>query len=312
MDAGTILAVTVGGVLVTSLAVWFSISLAHKFGVHDHPDSMRKTQEHPIPKLGGLAVAIAFSAVALVGLTASGNSDLIPLALAVILPALMAATIGYIDDLRHLQPIIRLALQAVFGLLAWSLGTRAEVTGFVLADLTLTVLFIMLVVNGINLLDNSDGLAGSTVLVSALGASVIAVMFGQELVSLLGFALVGVCIGFLWHNWYPARVYMGDSGAYFLGFLLASLVIRLTPTSVPRLLGVAIALLLVALPLLDTLFVVVRRMMSGVHPFTAGRDHLSHVIQGSGRSTQVSVLSLQVAAVLFALLAVTVASVARG
>lgn len=80
--------------------------------------------------------------------------------------------------------------------------------------------------------------------------------------TLLGFALVGVCIRFLWHNWYPARVYMGDSGAYFLGFLLASLVIQLSPTTVPRLLGVVIALLLVALPLLDTRFVVVRRMAS--------------------------------------------------
>lgn len=308
MNVGNILAVLIGGVLISSVTVWFSIGLADKFGVHDHPDHNRKNQDRPIPKLGGLAVAFAFSLVTLVGLLVSGNSDLISLALTVIVPALLAAIIGYIDDLRHLPPILRLTLQAVLGVVAWLLGTRAEVTGFSLIDLVVTVLFIMVVVNGINLLDNSDGLAGSTVLVSALGASAIAILFGQELVSLLGFALVGVCIGFLWHNWHPARVYLGDSGAYFLGFLLASLIIRLSPISVPRLTGVVIALLLVALPLLDTLFVVIRRVNSGIHPFTAGRDHLSHQLQSRGLSTQTSVLALQSVAVILALLAVIIST----
>ena len=163
-------------------------------------------------------------------------------------------------------------------------------------------------VNGINLLDNSDGLAGATVLVSALGASIIAIVFGQLFNSLLGLALVGVCVGYLWHNWHPATVYMGDSGAYFLGFLLATLVIRLRPDSMQPMWGALIALLLVALPIVDTTYVVVKRLRAGIHPFTAGRDHLSHVLQDRGRSVPGSVLLLQGVLVCSSALAVGLAA----
>jgi UDP-GlcNAc:undecaprenyl-phosphate GlcNAc-1-phosphate transferase len=196
----------------------------------------------------------------------------------------------------------------LLAVVAFALGSRVALTGILWVDAAITVFWFMAVVNGINLLDNSDGLAGSTVLVSSLGASIIAVLFGQQLVSLLGFALVGVCIGFLWHNWYPAKVYLGDSGAYFLGFLLATLVLRLRPESVSQLAGVAIALLLVALPLLDTSYVVIKRLRAGVHPFTAGRDHLSHVLQDRGRSVPASVLSLQTMLGTTTLLAVGIAA----
>jgi UDP-GlcNAc:undecaprenyl-phosphate GlcNAc-1-phosphate transferase len=302
-------AVVVGAAVLSGLTVYASIQVAHRLGIHDHPDGGRKIQDRPIPKLGGLAVALAFSLSAVAVLLLAGRPDAAGLAVGVLLPALLAAAVGYADDLRHLRPRVRLALQAALGLLAWILGTRIELTGVLAVDLVLTLVWFMVVVNGINLLDNSDGLAGSTVLLSSLGASLIAVMFGQELVSLLGFALVGVCIGYLWHNWHPARVYMGDSGAYFLGFLLASLVIRLRPESVPQATGAIIAILLVALPLLDTGYVVVKRLRAGIHPFTAGRDHLAHVLQGQGRSVPTSVIALQSVLAVTTLLAVGIAAV---
>lgn len=283
----------VGAALVSGMAVAVSIRLAHRFGVHDHPDGARKTQERPIPKLGGLAVAVAFSVSSIVVLLVAERPDSAGLAAGVLLPALLASGVGYVDDLRHLNPVLRLALQAALGALAWVFGVHIELTGSAIADLMLTVLWFMVVVNGINLLDNSDGLAGGAVLVSALGASIVAVILGQELVTILGLALVGVCIGYLWHNWHPARVYMGDSGAYFLGFLLASLIIILRPSSISPLAGAAIAVLLVSLPIVDTTYVVAKRLRAGVHPFTAGRDHLAHVLQDGGRSVPASVLTLQ-------------------
>jgi UDP-GlcNAc:undecaprenyl-phosphate GlcNAc-1-phosphate transferase len=301
-------AVLVGGTVISALTVWLSIGLAHRIGAHDHPDGGRKTQERPIPKLGGLAVAVAFAAVAIVGLLGLGRPDTLALALAALLPALGGALVGYVDDLKHLPPLVRLSLQGLLGVLAWALGTRVSVSGNEIVDLVLTVSFFMIVVNGINLLDNSDGLAAGTVLVSSLGAGVIAVLYGQELVSLLGFALVGVCFGYLWHNWHPARVYLGDSGAYFLGFMLATLVIRLTPSSASAAAGVAIALLLVALPIVDTSYVVITRLRAGVHPFTAGRDHLAHVLQDRGRSVQASVLVLQGLLAVSTILAVGIAA----
>ena len=288
-----ILGVLAGSAILSGIAVAVSIRLAHRFDLHDHPDGDRKIQERPIPKLGGVGLALAFSASAFIVLAIAGRLDYAGFALTVLVPAVGAAVVGYLDDLRHLAPALRLTLQAALGALAWALGTRIELTGFMALDLALTVLWFMVVVNGINLLDNSDGLAGTSVLVSALGASVVALIFGQQLVSLLGFALVGVCVGYLWHNWHPARVYMGDSGAYFLGFLLATLIIRLRPESVPPAAGAAIALLLVSLPLLDTAYVVVKRLRAGIHPFTAGRDHLAHVLQDGGRSVPTSVVYLQ-------------------
>jgi UDP-GlcNAc:undecaprenyl-phosphate GlcNAc-1-phosphate transferase len=143
------------------------------------------------------------------------------------------------------------------------------------------------------LLDNSDGLAGSAVMIGSIGAVIIAVAYGQSMVSLLGTALVGVTIGFLWHNWFPAKVYLGDAGAYFLGSLLALLIVRLRPMDAPGLIGVLIAVLLVLLPVTDTSFVVINRLRQGIHPFTAGRDHLSHQLQGRGASVPVSVFALQ-------------------
>ena len=221
-----------------------------------------------------------------------------------LLPALGAALLGYADDRRHLDPKLRIALQAVLAIVAYWSGSQVAISGNGIVDGLATVVFYLVVVNGINLLDNSDGLAGSTVLVSAVGASLIAFIFGQQLVGLLGVALVGVCIGFLWHNWHPATVYLGDAGAYFLGFLLATLVIRLRPESVPPLAGSVIAVLLVALPIVDTTYVVLKRLRRGIHPFTAGRDHLSHVIQDRGRSVPFSVLLLQLLLVLSTTIAV--------
>lgn len=285
--------VLVGAVVLSGLAVAVSIRIANRVGLHDHPDGGRKVQERPMPKLGGVAIALSFSAAAVGALLLVGRTDMVGLATAVLVPALVSASIGYLDDARTIQPVLRLVLQAGIGVLAWVLGTRVEVFGIAWLDLVVTVLWFMVLINGINLLDNSDGLAGATVLVSALGASVIAIMFGQELISLLGLALVGVCVGYLWHNWYPARVYMGDSGAYFLGTMLASLIIGLRPSTVEPWIGVLLALLLAALPVLDTSYVVIRRLWAGIHPFTAGRDHLSHVLQDRGRSVAGSVLTLQ-------------------
>ena len=307
MNALILLAVAAGAAVLSGVTVAASIRVAHRFGAHDHPDGGRKTQDRPIPRLGGIAVAVAFSASALVVLLGADRPQAAGLALAVLVPAILAAAVGYLDDLRHVRPALRLSLQAALGALAWVLGTRIELTGIVILDFGLTILWFMLIVNGINLLDNSDGLAGSTVLASALGASLIAVMLGQELVALLGFALVGVCIGYLWHNWHPARVYMGDSGAYFLGFLLATLIIRLRPETVEPWVAAAIALLLVSLPVLDTTYVVVKRMRAGEHPFTAGRDHLSHILQSRGRSVPASVVVLLVIAGVPVVLACVVA-----
>ena len=294
----------VAGFAVSVISVSLSIKLAHRFDFLDYPDLERKTQEKPIPKLGGLAVAAAFSLVAVLALLVLKSPGDIELALSALIPALLAGLIGYLDDRNHLNPYLRLGLQALIGITVWWLGSQVAVFDADWLNALVVVVFVMVLLNGLNLLDNSDGLAGSTVLVSGLGASIIAVISGQELVSVLGFALVGVSLGFLRYNWFPARVYLGDSGAYFLATLLAVLIIRMRPESVDPGIGIVISLLLIVLPLADTTYVVIRRLRAGIHPFTAGRDHLSHRLQDSGKKVSTSVFALQVLSVVGAVSAV--------
>lgn len=311
MNPWHVVLVLVGSGVLSWAVVSVSIRVSHRLALYDHPDGERKTQDRPIPKLGGVAVAGAFTLTVVIALLATGRTEELSLALSVLVPALVAAFIGFLDDRAHLNPYLRLALQAGVGVLAWSLGTRVSVTGIPALDGLIMVVWVMVVVNGTNLLDNSDGLAGTTVLVAATGASTIALINGQILVSLMGVALVGVTLGFLWHNWFPATVYMGDAGAYFLGTLLAIVTVRLRPEGAPVVVGVVIAVLLVLLPIVDTTYVVIKRLRQGVHPFTAGRDHMSHVLQGRGASVPSSVAALQVLGLLGVAVAVGLAVVYR-
>ena len=288
-----LLIVGVAAAVLSGGVVWASIRLAHRYAIYDHPDQERKTQVVPIPRLGGLAVVIAFAVSVLAALSLLGRWNQVALAASVLLPALGMAFVGFLDDKKGLAPYPRLIMQAGLAVLAILLGTRIQVFGNMWIDGLLFVLWALILINGINLLDNSDGLAATTVMVGAVGATIIAAMSGQILISLLGAALAGVSLGFLFHNWFPARVYMGDAGAYFLGFMLAVLTVRLRPEGSLPLEGVLIAILLSLLPILDTTFVVVSRLRRGIHPFTAGRDHLSHRLQARGRSVPASVLILQ-------------------
>ena len=297
-----LLLVGVAAAVLSGGVVWASIRLAHRYAIYDHPDQDRKTQVVPIPRLGGLAVVIAFVVSVLAALSLVGRWNQVALAASVLVPALGMAFVGFLDDKKSLAPYPRLAMQAGLAVLAIVLGTRIQVFGNVWIDGLLFVLWALILINGINLLDNSDGLAATTVMVGAVGATIIAAMSGQILISLMGAALAGVSLGFLFHNWFPARVYMGDAGAYFLGFMLAVLTVRLRPEGSLPFEGVLIAILLALLPILDTTFVVISRLRRGIHPFTAGRDHLSHRLQARGSSVPVSVLILQ------ALLVVSTAS----
>lgn len=288
----------------SGLSVWMSIRLSHRWGVFDYPDMERKHQESPIPKLGGVAVAGTLLVATVLILPGVGQSSL-P-ALGVLLPALGAAVLGFFDDRKHIDPYLRLFVQILLAIVAVLAGTSVNISGNVAVDLILTIAWILVIVNGVNLIDNSDGLAGMTVLVAAVASAVVAAINGQQLVLIMALVLAGSTFGFLWHNWHPARVYLGDSGAYFLGFLLAILVVRLSPSSVPQWQGAAIAVLICLLPIVDVLFVVTRRLRKGVHPFQAGRDHLSHNIQGLGVSVPKSVMALQLVSIVGGLAAIAI------
>lgn len=283
----------VGAALLSAVLVRLSISAAHRLNVTDGPDGDRKHQERPIPRMGGLAVAAAFTVVLLVATWITGDAQSVSLLAGVLLPALVVAGLGFLDDLLALGPWIRLLGVGLMAGVVWWTGTRVEVTDSPAVNLAITVVWVVGITNAMNLLDNSDGLAASTATIAALGVAAVALMYGQYLVGALALALTGAALGFLWHNWHPATVYLGDAGAYFLGFLLAVITIRLRPIELDVTWSVLVAVLLLLLPIMDTTFVVIRRLLEKRHPFTAGRDHLSHVLMDRGLSVRQSVGVLQ-------------------
>jgi UDP-GlcNAc:undecaprenyl-phosphate/decaprenyl-phosphate GlcNAc-1-phosphate transferase len=279
--------------LVSVFLVAVSIRVAPRVGLVDGPDGGRKTQEHAVPKLGGIAVAITFTVAFLVLSIVVGDPGAVGLAASVLLPALCVALIGFLDDVITLGPWLRLGTLSLFALVVWWTGTRAEISQIWWIDLLVTVIWIVGITNAVNLLDNSDGLAASTTLVASLGAGAIAALYGQYLIAGLSFALAGAALGFLWHNWHPASVYLGDAGAYFLGFLLAIVTLRLRPVSIDLPWSGLIPVLLLLLPIVDTCFVVLRRLRERRHPFTPGRDHLSHLLMDRGLTVPRAVGALQ-------------------
>ena len=297
----------VGSGVLSALLVQASIWLSHWSGLTDGPDGGRKQQDRPIPKLGGIAVAMAFTLVFLTAVGISGEITAFQLLASVLLPALIVAGLGFIDDIRSLNPWVRLIAQTLLALLVWWTGTQVGFTRITWLDAVITVVWIVGLTNAMNLLDNSDGLAASTALVASLGTGLVAVIYGQFFVGALAFALAGTAAGFLWHNWHPATVYLGDAGAYFLGFLLAIVTLRLRPVGLSLPWSALIPVLLVLLPILDTGFVVIRRLIEGRHPFTPGRDHLSHVLMSRGLSVRLSVGVLQAVLVVSVVSAVVIA-----
>jgi UDP-GlcNAc:undecaprenyl-phosphate GlcNAc-1-phosphate transferase len=248
----------------------------------DAPDDARKTQVDAVPRLGGVAVILAFTvSVAIASYALRTPTDL-PILFGALAPALGAALLGLWDDYRPLSPTLRLVLLTLLAAGAWWLGTSISITDSSWFNAALTIIWIVAVTNAFNTIDNMDGLAASSALIGALGTAFIAIYFGQFLVASLALALAGAAGGFLWHNWAPATIYLGDAGAYFFGFLLAILTIRLNPVSLDLSVAVVIPVLLLFLPIVDLIFVFFRRIKEGRHPFTPGLDHLSHSMQRRG------------------------------
>lgn len=261
------------------------LALATSF--FDRP-GLHKSHDTPVPYLGGLAIAVSM----LIGLgaaTAIGFTQRPPIA-TVVIAAAAIAVLGGLDDKGGLRADVRLLLQASAASAAVLAGTRLTVTGSAAFDVVLTVVWIVAITNALNFMDNMDGLAAG---LGAAGGIAIAVVAGAEnpAVAVLSAALAGACLGFLFWNRPPARIYMGDAGSLFIGFLLAVLSADAASTlAVPRTL--AVPLIVLSVPLLDIVTVMLGRVRRGIPVTIGGRNHLSHrlVARGVRRGHAVLVL----------------------
>ena len=268
----------------------------------------RKSQATAIPYLGGVAIVAGFSAMCL---AAAAVDRAIPVIveLGVLLGiGLVLAVMGLADDLRGgLSPLLRLAVEIAAGVAVFATGSGTDLQAGDAADLLLTVLWVVGITNAFNLLDNMDGLSAGVAALAGGAFCVIAGLNGQYLVAALAAGLAGCATGFLRHNFHPAKIYMGDAGSLFLGYLLAVLGLKLTLTGTPSVVALFVPLLVLGVPVFDTTLVTWQRLTHGRSPMQGGRDHVSHRLVWVGVPVPVAVCLLYATTVALGWLAVLLA-----
>jgi UDP-GlcNAc:undecaprenyl-phosphate/decaprenyl-phosphate GlcNAc-1-phosphate transferase len=283
--------------LVAAISTPFFRNLALKQKILDTPNSERKIQRTAVPYLGGFGIALAVVLTTFAAITFSeATSENYFLALSVLAPAIVLGLIGFIDDKKHLTPLSRFIAQTFAGvftaLVLILTNTVGNPTNSVFLDALLTIIWVVGICNAINFFDNMDGAAGGISALSGFGFAVIGLQNGQYFVAAFGLVLSGACVGYLFWNWNPAKIYMGDAGALFIGIILAALAVRVDPVSVSGIGAFFVPICVLALPILDTTTVVIDRLRRKVSPFEGGLDHLSHRLRRKGLSVRQSVSTL--------------------
>jgi UDP-GlcNAc:undecaprenyl-phosphate GlcNAc-1-phosphate transferase len=282
--------------------------LALKVGAVDVPNLPRKIQTEPVPYLGGVAIALGVVVASFAGILVEDYSIInFKIASTVIIPALLIASVGLWDDIKELQPWPRLIAQTsvstAMALVLIATDTMGIALGNQFLNAAVSIFWIVGITNSINFFDNLDGGAAGTVAIASFFLFLIANSEGQILVSALAIVVCGSTAGFLLWNKSPAKIYMGDAGALFLGIVMGVLTIRLDPNVKPQALSLVIPIALLAIPILDTTVAVTSRLYRGISPFTGGRDHLSHRLMRIGMHRKYAAITLWAASGVYGLLA---------
>jgi UDP-GlcNAc:undecaprenyl-phosphate/decaprenyl-phosphate GlcNAc-1-phosphate transferase len=265
---------------------------ARFIGVVDEPGETRRVHTHPVPRLGGIALLLGIFVPALAFLELDGPYR------GILLGAAIATTVGAIDDFRGLPWWGKLGGQVAAGAVAVGFGVtvdRFTFPGFGSQELpewaagTATIVWVVAIMNMVNFLDGMDGLAAGICAIAGSTFAIIGLSLGAPEAALLSAIVAGACFGFLHHNFYPARIFMGDSGALLLGFLLATLAIEgLVKTA--ALATLVLPLLVLAIPIVDTSFVVAKRLKYRQPLYEADRTHLHHRFMNIGFSQKRAVV----------------------
>ncbi len=314
------------------LLVPLSIRLARRFGVMDVPD-LRKVHLQPVPRWGGLAIALSFYAALglayyafprfaqllsykhkivengeIVGLLSLGAQ-----ARGIFFGSLFILALGMWDDRARVPAAVKLLCQIIAAYIAMDYGVRFSGISLpwgesylrfpLLLSQGVTILWLIGFMNTVNLVDGLDGLAAGICVIAAGVFLIVAVLQGQtqvvlfskqlKLAGVLSAALCGSCLGFLWYNFYPARVFMGDGGALFIGFMLASITVIGT-LKTTAFFSLFIPILVVALPILDVALSIVRRLRSQQKLFAPDQNHLHHRLLRHGWTQREVVLGIYV------------------
>ena len=283
--------------------------LAKKIGAVDVPKDERRMHSKPIPRMGGLAIFFGFVVTALVCVEMTGQIR------GMLIGALMIVVLGVLDDKFALPALPKFLVQIAAALVAvyygnviqfvsnpnvfsvepyWDLGVLA---------IPITVFWIVAITNAVNLIDGLDGLAAGVATISAVSMMVIAMFFGQATVAVLMAAIAGACLGFLPYNLNPAKIFMGDTGSTFLGFVLATVSIH-GLFKFYAIISFAVPFLLLGLPLFDTCFAILRRISRGQNPMSPDRSHVHHRLIDMGMNQKQAVAILYIISAVLGMCAV--------
>lgn len=254
--------------------------LAYKLGAIDVPKDERRIHNKPIPRMGGLAIYIAF---VICSLYFSGFDKRV---IGIVIGGTLIVIMGIIDDIKQLKPLPKFAFQiaAALVLIGFDISVKSITVPFFTRGGTLnigyfgipiTLVWVVGITNAINFIDGLDGLACGIGLISSLTLFGVAIISGRDISVLLTLALAGGCMGFLPYNFNPASIFMGDTGSQFLGFTLAAISIQGAIKSAAAV-AVAVPILALGLPIYDTLFSMVRRKINKKPMSQADRGHFHH------------------------------------
>ena len=298
---GTVIAYLIGVCLVPLV-----ISFSKKEGLVDVPNE-RKIHTKPISRIGGVAIwastMLTFLCLVFMSYYPSGN-----LLSGILLGGSLMFLLGLVDDIYNLDAKFKLFIQLSIATLVYLLGVQIDTVPFIgnlgIFSYPITLLWIVGISNALNFIDGVDGLAGSVITVNSITLAIIAVAMTppNHISALIGFILAGSMLAFLTYNFNPAKIFMGDSGALFSGFLLATISITGVIMKAATL-AILLPFLVLAVPIMDITFSSLRRICKGKSPFVADSEHIHHKLLHAGFSQKKTVMILTSVAIIAGALA---------
>lgn len=312
-----IAAALVAAILIAFIATPVVKSLAEKVGAVDVPKDNRRMHNHPIPRMGGLAIFLGFLLSTLIFVPLSNAMQ------GMLLGSVIIVILGIFDDIYALPALPKLVVQIAAALAAVLHGNVIQVISnpnifsdnpyWVLGAwaVPVSVIWIVAITNAVNLIDGLDGLAVGVAAISSTSMLIVSLLVAEPVVSVILAALTGACLGFMPYNMNPAKIFMGDVGSQLLGFVLATASI-MGLFKMHAIFTFFVPMLSLALPLTDTVFAFCRRISHGQSPFHADRGHFHHRLLAMGLSQKQAVAVLYTISAVMGLLAVILAAETAG
>lgn len=286
--------------------------LAFKIGAVDIPKDNRRVHKEPMPLIGGLAIAIGVFVGILIFMPMDKTT------ISILLGGMVILIGGIIDDIKDLRPKYKMLIQLAAGIILVMgdvkidfitnpFGSGSGIIYLKWLSIPITLFWIVGITNTVNFIDGLDGLSAGVAMISSLSFMIVAAKLGYTNVVILAALVAGACLGFLPFNFNPAKIFMGDTGALFLGFMLAAISIEGAMKSVAAIAVIA-PIIILGVPIFDTAFAILRRLLSGQSVATGDKGHLHHRLLNRGFSQKKAVLILYAMSAIFGVFAILISS----